>query len=68
MTSPASNTCGVVSLKIIMPASLRDQLECVTQQTGLDESSLVRAFVMALYDHVQAHGRVRLPLVIRRPE
>ena len=43
---------------------LKNRIETVTQRTGVDEATLVRACLEALCDHVERHGQISFPISI----
>ena len=46
---------------------LKNRIETVTQRTGVDEATLVRACLEALCDHVERHGKISFPLALDAP-
>lgn len=51
-------------ISVRVTAALKQRIEAVTQRTGVDETTLVRACLDALCDHVERHGKVTFPLAL----
>jgi len=54
-------------ISVRVTAALKERIEKVTQRTGVDETTLVRACLEALCDHVERNGKVTFPLALDAP-
>jgi predicted DNA-binding protein len=53
-----------VSVSVRVSAEIKKRLDALEQQTGLDESTIIRAAIEACLDYVEEHGEITLPLAV----
>ena len=53
-----------IRVNVRIAEELKDQIQRVTQLTGVDESALVRACLESIVEYFDANGEITLPLAV----